>query len=133
MWLCGIWQQDLALCLTEAHRYLVEVYSEWSTVNYLATHHKGNCSRLRSCLSQTPSQQPPEHFCLVTIMHQRIFASPNTLPHPTNCYTVFVCFPSLVFLSPQAITLCYFIQLFKCLSFGKTLMLCGVVEQTDQP
>lgn len=69
MWFCRIQQQDLALCLTKAHKYLVEVYLEWSTMNHLATHHKGNCFRLRNCLSQALSQQPPEHFCLVIKMH----------------------------------------------------------------
>ena len=61
--------QDLALCLTKACRCLVEVCLEWSTVNHLATHHKGNCSRLWNCLSRAPPEQPPERFCLVINMH----------------------------------------------------------------
>lgn len=50
MQFCRIWQQDLALCLTKAHRYLVEVYLEWSTMNHLGTHHKGELLQAQELL-----------------------------------------------------------------------------------
>lgn len=93
MWFCRLWQQQLALCLTKALRYLVEGYLEWTTVNHLATNHKGNCSRLRNCLFQTPSQQPPEHFYLEIKMHQRICASPAYPSSHKLSYTGFCLLP----------------------------------------
>lgn len=95
-------------------------------MTHLATHHKGNCSRLRNCLSQAPSQQPPGHFCLVIKMHQRIFASPETNVTSSHklTHTSFCLLTSYLFFFHPRLSCCPdFIQVFKCLSFGETLIL----------